>query len=87
MLEEKRRTFTGTFKRIGYKPGYKGRASSMTVLIVDIRNKKGELMTKHLWFNYTKGFQELNLTAWGIGLNLKLGSKNMRKAQGLLIIS
>jgi hypothetical protein len=61
-LEEKRRTFTGTFERIGYKPGYKGSASTMTVLLVNIRNKKDELMTKHLWFNYTKGFQELNLS-------------------------
>lgn len=60
--DEERMKFTGVFERIGYKPGYEGRASTMTVLLNDIRNENGKRMTTHAWLNYTKKFQELNLS-------------------------
>lgn len=59
---DERMKFTGVFERIGHKPGYKGRASSMTVLLKDVRNEKNEEMTDHIWLNYTQRFQELNLS-------------------------
>ena len=31
----------------------------MTVLLVDVRDSDGNLVTDHLWFNYTKGFESL----------------------------
>lgn len=60
-IEEKRQTFTGVFERIGYKPGYRGSASTMTVLVRNVRNKKGKFLANHVWLNYTKALQELNL--------------------------
>jgi hypothetical protein len=80
-LEEKRRTFTGFFERIGFKPGYRGRASTMTVLLVKVKDNKGRLMTDHLWFNYTKGFQELNLTR-GEKIEFKARVKEYQKGSG-----
>lgn len=29
-----------------------------TILLVDVRDDDGALMTDHLWFNYTQGFQD-----------------------------
>lgn len=51
-----RHVFTGTFARTGAK----GR-SHLTVLIQDIRDEAGNLLTDHAWFNYTQGFQALSL--------------------------
>jgi hypothetical protein len=77
-MEEKRCTFSGTFKRIGYKPGYKGHASTMTVLIVNVKNKKGKFITDHTWLNYTKGLQELNLSK-GDEIEFKARVKEYKK--------
>ena len=52
-----RGTFTGTFVRMGQKNGYKGPVP--TVLLKDVKNVEGKVLTDHLWFNYTKGFQSL----------------------------
>lgn len=61
-LEGERTSFTATFERFGEKPGYKGRILK-TILMLDVK-KKGEddILTDHLWFNYTKLFSEVNLT-------------------------
>lgn len=56
-IEEFRGTFTGVFVRMGGKRGYKGMLP--TLLLKDVRNQDGEMMTDHLWFNFTKGFQKL----------------------------
>lgn len=55
---EIRDTFIGTFSRYGSKKGWHGQK---TVLLTNIKNKKGEHITDHLWFNLTKGFQNLHL--------------------------
>jgi len=52
-----RTTFTGVFVRMGLKSGYKGQVQ--TVLLRDIKNAEGVPMADHLWFNHTKGFEEL----------------------------
>lgn len=56
---ETRHTFSGIFIRIGLKSGYK--ELEETVLIKDVRDSSGRIVTDHLWFNLTKGFQAANL--------------------------
>ena len=58
-IEEERLVFTGTFERKGIKTGYKG--PEETVLLRNIRDASGKLVTEHLWFNYTKGFAKHSL--------------------------
>ena len=47
---EVRDTFTGVFERLGSKNGWFGQR---TVLLIDIKNKEGDAITDHLWFNLT----------------------------------
>jgi len=54
-----RMRYTGIFVRFGKKKGFQGRAPSKTLLLKDVKNSLGKIVTGHLWFNYTKGFQEL----------------------------
>ena len=58
-LEDVRDTFVGTFVKFSIKNGYKG--IERTVLLKDIKDVNGKILTDHLRFNLTKGFQELNL--------------------------
>ncbi|MGO9387796.1 MAG: hypothetical protein ACLPWD_07100 [Methanobacterium sp.] len=55
---EVRDTFIGTFERMGSKNGW---FNQRTVLLKDIKNNEGKIITDHLWFNLTKGFQKLHL--------------------------
>lgn len=57
--QEIRDTYTGTFERFGHKNGYKGPVE--TVLLLDIKNSKGDIISDHLWFNKTKGLSALEL--------------------------
>ena len=54
-----RATFTGCFVRFGIKDGWHGTDS--TVLLKDIKNAEGRVLTDHLWFNLTKAFEVLDL--------------------------
>jgi len=56
-INNHRKTFIGVFKRYGTRNGFKGRPEK-TILLVDIKNN-GTLMTDHIWFPLTKGFQSL----------------------------
>jgi hypothetical protein len=61
-INEVRSTFIGTFSRSGVKSsfGY----TKPTLLLVDVRDQStGEIVTDHLWFNLTKGFEALNLSS------------------------
>ena len=55
-----RTTFTGTFERFGTKSGYHG--PETTVLIKGVKDSNGKIVADHLWFNYTKGFEDANLS-------------------------
>jgi hypothetical protein len=57
-LDTQRDAFTGMFKKYGTKSGYRGPATE-TILLVNIRDKKGNFICDHLWFNLTKGFEKL----------------------------
>ena len=68
---DKRYTFIGIFERTGFKREYVNNSKSMwvddydgiykpTLLLTNVRLKEsGELVTDHLWFNYTKQFVKL----------------------------
>jgi len=58
-INEVRSTFTATFERMGTKSSF-GHPKP-TMLFKDVRNQTGEIVAEHLWFNYTKGFMELDL--------------------------
>lgn len=49
---ETRNIYTATFKRFGTKSGYMGLVE--TVLLTDIKDTEGNIITDHLWFNKTK---------------------------------
>jgi hypothetical protein len=59
-LKNQRKKFTGIFERFGTKRAFRG-SDLRTVLLVGIRNESGELLCDHLWFNYTKGFERIDL--------------------------
>ncbi|MDD4377756.1 MAG: hypothetical protein PHH48_06440 [Eubacteriales bacterium] len=57
--EGNRGLYTGEFVRTGIKNGYKG--ILQTVLLKNVKDSSGKIVTDHLWFNMTKGFESLNL--------------------------
>lgn len=57
--EGERSLYTGEFIRTGFKNGFKGPVK--TVLLKDVKDENGQLVTDHLWFNMTKGFEDANL--------------------------
>jgi hypothetical protein len=56
----KRGRFSGTVKRFGSKPAYRGPAL-VTLLLVDVRDESKALVTDHVWFVVRKQLKELNL--------------------------
>lgn len=59
--DKERHTFTGEFGRFGEKPAYKSPIPDVTVLLLHVKDETGNIVTDHLWFNYTKGFRECDL--------------------------
>lgn len=58
-IDGERATFTGVFVRTGVKNSYKG--TLYTILLKNIKDDYGDIVADHLWFNLTKGFQQLQL--------------------------
>lgn len=59
--EGARKVFTAIFSRLGKKAGYTG-YSVETILLRKVTDvATGELVTDHLWFTFTKGFQLFGL--------------------------
>jgi hypothetical protein len=56
-----RKRFSGIFTRIGKKKNFKGYSEDTILLtsIVDLETR--EKITDHLWFAFTKGFQDAGL--------------------------
>lgn len=61
MGTDERHTFIGTVGRFGHKDSYRG-GPIPTVLFKDVKNENGEIITDHLWFNFTKGFQKADIS-------------------------
>lgn len=57
--EGKRTAYTGEFVRNGIKHGFRG--DIITILLKDVKDETGKLVTDHLWFNMTKGFENAKL--------------------------
>lgn len=57
-MDEQRSLFRGVFRKYGLRSGYKG-TSAETILLVDVRDSDGNVVCDHLWFNMTKGFEQL----------------------------
>jgi len=57
--EGKRGLYTGEFVRTGSKPGYM--SGVHTILLKDIKDETGRIVTDHQWFNMTKGFEQADL--------------------------
>jgi hypothetical protein len=56
-----RKKFSATFTRIGRKTNYKGYSEDTILLnsVIDLETNKK--VTDHLWFTFTKGFQDAGL--------------------------
>lgn len=57
-FDGQRRKFTGTFERFGTKRGWQGAVEDTILLKNVIDVKSGKLVTDHLWFNRTMGFDD-----------------------------
>lgn len=57
--EGRRGTFTATFKRFGWKRGFK--FPLKTVLLVNVSDNSGKVTADHLWFTCGKQFAALGL--------------------------
>jgi hypothetical protein len=53
-----RERFRGVFDKYGLKSSYRGLPKE-TILLLNVQLIQGEEVTEHLWFNLTKGFEEL----------------------------
>ena len=73
-----RKKFSGVFDRLGKKTNYKGYSEETILLksIYDLENDR--MVTDHLWFSYTKGFQQLTLTS-GITIEFEARVKEYKK--------
>lgn len=57
-IDTERSTFTGTFAKYGLKTNFKG-PSTETILLTQITDSEGTFICDHLWFNLTKGFENI----------------------------
>lgn len=73
-----RKRFRATFIRIGKKAGFNGYSEETILLkhIVDAETNK--VVTDHIWFSFTKGFEKLSLTE-GVKLEFEARIKEYRK--------
>jgi len=56
-----RKKFRGVFVRFGKKANYQG-YTDMTILLTSIIDvETNQVVTDHLWFNYTKGFEDAGI--------------------------
>ena len=59
-INKKRSTFTAKFIRYGTKSAYRG-LQIQTLLFVEVKDEGGEIVTDHIWFIRTKGFDKYAL--------------------------
>jgi len=77
-IDQQRELFRGTFKKYGQKTGYKG-PSTETILLTSIRDGNENIICDHLWFNLTKGFEQLGTLKEGEILQFEARVKKYRK--------
>jgi len=77
-IEEQREAFTGVFSKYGLKTNFRG-PSTETLLLVHIRDQQGQLIGDHLWFNLTKGFEQLGQLKPGDPIRFEARVKKYKK--------
>ena len=77
-MDEQRALFRAVFKKYGLRSGYKG-TSAETILLVDVRDSDGNVVCDHLWFNLTKGFEQLGTLREGDRVQFEARVKKYRK--------
>ncbi len=76
--KDKRKKFNAVFVRIGKKTNYKGYVEE-TILLKNISDlETNKVLTDHLWFGFTKGFEQASLKA-GDSLEFEARVKEYRK--------
>jgi hypothetical protein len=63
-INDVRKKFLGVYQREGKKTNWKGYSES-TILLKDIRDESGKVVTDHLWFSMTRGFEALGTLTTG----------------------
>ncbi len=73
-----RKRFRAMFSRLGKKVNFKGYSEETVLLqhVVDIET--GKVVSDHIWFSYTKGFEKVKLTE-GMLLEFDARVKEYRK--------
>ena len=79
-LNGDRLEFVGKFERYGMKTNYHG-FPEKTILLKDItiNGKDRKVVTDHLWFNYTKGFEKLGKLTEGDTIQFQARAKEYEK--------
>ena len=77
-MDTQREVFTGVFSKYGIKSNYKG-PSTDTLLLMNIRDEAGAIVTDHLWFNLTKGFEKLGSLKKGDRIRFEARVKRYKK--------
>ncbi|MBT1711350.1 hypothetical protein KK062_24120 [Fulvivirgaceae bacterium PWU5] len=73
-----RKKFQGTFSRLGKKVSYTG-YSEDTILLVQITDMAtGLVVADHVWFSYTKGFEQVRLSE-GVRVEFEARVKEYKK--------
>jgi hypothetical protein len=63
-IKDVRAKFRGTFERLGSKINWNG-YSEKTILLRNVCDEDGNIVTDHLWFNQTKAFEALGFLTEG----------------------
>lgn len=73
-----RKKFRATFSRFGKKTTYHG-YSDQTILLLHVTDlDTQEIVTDHVWFSYTKGFEKVDLSP-GVVVEFEARVKSYRK--------
>lgn len=57
-----RKKFQATFSRLGKKVNYKGYSEDTILLTRVVDTTTHKIVADHVWFSYTKGFEQIRLT-------------------------
>ena len=74
-----RKKFSGLFVRLGKKKNYRGHTEETVLIKTIIDLEDGNVVADHLWFAYTKGFQQVSLEA---GVRIEFDARVKKYAKG-----
>lgn len=77
-IDQVRKKFRGVYQREGKKINFKG-YSETTILLGPVTDESGKVVTDHLWFSKTKGFEALGMLSQGDIIEFEARVTNYRK--------